>query len=107
MTEGRLAWDTAAVICLREARGGPGSAGRVTSGPGLSEGTRTLGVPQPQRRNYSRDKRTAGPRSPAGAAQAVTQFVSSDLSLRPCHLPRGGSRGGGCRAQGGALQRGL
>lgn len=53
MTEGRLAWDTAAVICRREARGGPGSAGRVTSGPGLSEGTRTLGAPQPQRRNYS------------------------------------------------------
>lgn len=106
MTEGRLGCP-AAVICLREARGGPGSAGRVTSGPGLLEGMRTLGVPQPQRRNYSRDKRTAGPRSPAGAAQAVTQFVSSDLSLRPCHLPRGGSRGGGCRAQGGALQRGL
>lgn len=69
MTEGRLGWDTATVICRREARGGPGS-GRVTSGPGLSEGTRTLGAPQPQRRNYSRDRgqlvhgARRGPRKP-------------------------------------------
>lgn len=53
---------------------------RTLSGPGLSKGMRTLGVFELQLYNYSQDERTAASQHPVGATQAVTPFVSSDLS---------------------------